>query len=504
MLLLLLHAPAFSLEPRIKLIIGVDRVPECQPMSTTRQKLSRALLSVLLIGAALDCAALTLGRASGAVWIGQRLDLVVPVQGEANVSSESLCPVADVFYGDSKQDGSRIHVLVEPTTKADAFNLRISSSATVDEPFVSIYLRIGCAQTIARRFVLLADYPTEIVAAETRPAPEPLTATTTLAPAAALAPPVAKATQATERKALASLPGPQSKAKRAVKPIKKLAPMVSAKPRVVSRSKPAPVAAVPLVASPKRARLKLEPLEYLTEPSKTLAPAASVKVSEEVGRDSQRIQQMQEDINALLAQAKKNETNLLAMRERLEKAESGQAPMMLVYALTVLVLLSLSGVAVLWLRRGERSVWQDGLPMAYGLAEPRDASKDAQPQGDANAHALIPTPEPNAEVAINGLDLNEKSSDLLTDRLPVQTSAAVVAPSVPNHPVRLDSEVNHTDVNPDSMVDLLHGLVYGETPRATGPKTSQVQQIDLELQPTAAGGVVATDVDQTLKPRNLP
>lgn len=473
-------------------------------MSTTRQKLNRALLSVLLIGAALDCAALTLGRASGVVWIGQRLELVVPVQGEANASSESLCPVADVFYGDSKQDGSRIHVLVEPTTKADTFNLRISSSATVDEPFVSIYLRVGCAQTIARRFVLLADYPTEIVAAETRPGPEPLIATTTLAPAAALAPAVATVTQATDRNTLASSPGPQSKVKPAVKPISKPAPTVSAKPRVVSRSKPAPVAAVPLVTSPKRARLKLEPLEYLTEQSKTLAPAAPVKVSEDVGRDSQRIQQMQEDINALLAQAKKNEMNLLAMRERLEKAESGQAPMMLVYALTVLVLLSLSGAAVLWLRRGERSVWQDGLPMASGLAEPRDARRDAQPQGDANAHALIPTPEPNAEVAVNVLDLDKKSFDQLMDRPPEQTAAAVVAPSAPNHPVRLDSEVNHTDVNPDSMVDLLHGLVYGETPSATGAKASQVQHIDLELQSTVASSVVATDVDQTLKPRNLP
>lgn len=142
--------------------------------------------------------------------------------------------------------------------------------------------------------------------------------------------------------------------------------------------------------------------------------------------------------------------------------------------------------------------------MAYDLAEPRNDRKDAEPQGDADVRALIPTPEPNAEVAVNGPDLYKKSSDQLMDSAPMQTSVAVVPPSVPNHPPRLDSEVNHTEVNSDSMVDLLHGLVYGETPGATGPKASQVQHIDLELESTAASSVVATDVDQTLKPRNLP
>ncbi len=323
-------------------------------------------LGVVLAGMALGSAALTLGRARGAAWIGQPLELVVPVQLDAGQTSDAICAQADVFYADSKQDVSRIKINVEPTPQADTFNLRLISSALIDEPVVTVYLRAGCTQSTTRRFVLLADFPTETQAPAPRvaveaPPPPPLVLPTEVAAAQAVKPAasavVADAAEKTVKPVAAAQP---AKPATPPKPIVKTPPIEKKVPPP-AREAPAPAkekAASNVKVDAGKSRLKLDPLENLAERIKTLEATTSSVPLEEIVKDSERMQQMQSDVKALLDQAAKNEASLLAMRERLEKAESERVPVSVVYALGALVLLCAGGLFVMWSRRAEPNAWQ--------------------------------------------------------------------------------------------------------------------------------------------------
>ncbi|MGI9133234.1 MAG: hypothetical protein ACR2I0_04715 [Rhodoferax sp.] len=106
---------------------------------------------------AIEGSALTLGRARGAAWIGQTLDLSVAVQIDSGSSESALCADADVFYSESRQDPARVRVTQEPGAEPDSVLLRVVASAIVDEPVVTVYLRAGCLQKVTRKYVLLAD-----------------------------------------------------------------------------------------------------------------------------------------------------------------------------------------------------------------------------------------------------------------------------------------------------------------------------------------------------------
>ncbi len=299
-------------------------------------KLRTVSVALLLAGFSLGSSALTLGRMHGAAWIGHGLDLGVQVQLDAGSTDTSLCAEADVFYADSRQESARIRISQEPGAEADAMLLRIISPGIIDEPVVTVYLKAGCSQKVTRRYVLLADYPTD--------GPTPL-------------PPARNAPEGV----LPITPLPVSPAPLAP------APVASAAPAEVSPAKPAPEPAAaahapaakaptppaprnpPAPTSSGRPRLKLDVPDVLTERAK-VPPTVTTPAGEEVARETQRMEQMQNDVKALLEQSAKNDALLVAMRERLEKAESERVPVELVYALAGLLVLSLAGVAFLWKR----------------------------------------------------------------------------------------------------------------------------------------------------------
>ena len=118
------------------------------------------LIGLVIFGTALGSAALTVGRVRGAAWIGQPLALSIPVQLEPGTTDSALCAEADVFYADAIQDPSRVRVSQELDAQGDTRVVQVYSAASIDEPMVTVYLRVGCAQKVSRRYVLLADYPT--------------------------------------------------------------------------------------------------------------------------------------------------------------------------------------------------------------------------------------------------------------------------------------------------------------------------------------------------------
>lgn len=159
--------------------------------SAAKMKLHRkfkfAIFGVAVFCAAAGSSALTLGRARGVVLLGQPLKLSVPLQLESGEGASALCFDADVFYGDSKQDVSRVAVTSDVSPQSQLVNVYVSALANVDEPVVTVYLRAGCAGKTSRRYVLLADLAIEL-------APQPIDAG---APSRALRAVVASRTQAT-------------------------------------------------------------------------------------------------------------------------------------------------------------------------------------------------------------------------------------------------------------------------------------------------------------------
>ncbi len=122
-----------------------------------------AALGGVLLVQAVSSYALTLGPLQGNAWLGRRLDVSVVAKLDAGQSASALCSTAEVFHGDVQVDSSRVRVLAEPTAKTDEVALRIVSSATVDEPVVTVRLRVGCESEVGRRYVLLPDAPTEAI-----------------------------------------------------------------------------------------------------------------------------------------------------------------------------------------------------------------------------------------------------------------------------------------------------------------------------------------------------
>jgi hypothetical protein len=347
--------------------------------------------------------ALTLGRARGAAWIGQPLDLIVSVQLDAGQTDTGVCAEADVFHADSRQDPARVRVTSEVSAQPDTFNVRIQSPALVDEPVVTVYLRAGCGQKSSRKYVLLADYPSEPTAPLSR-APEPV------APVVPLVSPQSGApndTAPTKTAPVASTPEPQRPPKPPAerKPVPPAPPKAPAKKPEPAADKPVPVPAAPAkpVASGKP-RLKLDPLENLTERIKTLESTTTAMPPENTASDAARMESLQSDVRALLDQAAKNEASLTAMRERMEKAEAERVPMGVVYGLVALVIACLFGLAYLWTRRPKSPVWEQGAPLAP-VQPPRTTAVPLQP-------------EPDLDVDVNLMDLDEESFSKLMEVKP--------------------------------------------------------------------------------------
>lgn len=126
-------------------------------------KFGFAIFAIAMLFASLTSSAMTLGRPSGSVLMGQPLDLSVPIQLDVDEAASALCFEADVFYGDTKQGVSRAEVRRAQTAQAHSAYVWVWSALAVDEPVVTVYLRSGCDHKVTRRFVLLSEMPSETV-----------------------------------------------------------------------------------------------------------------------------------------------------------------------------------------------------------------------------------------------------------------------------------------------------------------------------------------------------
>ena len=394
-------------------------------------RLKRTIVGVAVAGAVLTVNAMTLGRIRGAAWIGQPLQLSLPVQAGAE-DINGLCAQADVFYGDTRLAANLVQVVQEPGSQGDSVNLKISTSSAVDEPMVTVYLRAGCKQSSTRKYVLLADYPTLGEAPATplfNATGLPIAAQPSLA---AVTPPLLTEISQNDAQPVQRPPQSSRPVQSTKTPRQRTAPESSpAKAGAVKAATPAPTkAADPLSATRQttalpvaKPRLKLDPLENLAERIKTLETTTSAVPLEDLVRDGERMRQMQDDMKALLQQAAKNEASLAVMRERLERAESERVPAAVVYGLGALVLICFGAIALLWNRRSaQRSGWspaqnltpQGSQPLPTGNVRQRGEEEDGDDEHFIRSTQQVetrarPTPhESSASVDVNLMEINEE------------------------------------------------------------------------------------------------
>ena len=75
-------------------------------------KVRTVAFGAVLLGVALGCSALTLGRVQGMAWVGKPLDVRVLIQADPGDEPIAGCLSAEVLYGDNPQESSGEPVLV--------------------------------------------------------------------------------------------------------------------------------------------------------------------------------------------------------------------------------------------------------------------------------------------------------------------------------------------------------------------------------------------------------
>lgn len=302
---------------------------------------------------------LTLGKERGAAWIGQPLELLVAVQ--LDPGENEVCAQADVFHADSRQDPARVRVTVEPGNVGESRILRINSATLVDEPVVSVYLSVGCSQKSTRKYVLLADFPNspQVPMAPLAPlamAPNAFqqsnaSASERAVPLGGVTPPTPSAesasTKSTSAPQTAALATPTTDVVATLTSDAPNAPSASEAPARPKKAPPAAYAKAAKATAPGKPRLQLDPIDTVSERAQSLQSGAATPAV----RDSERIARLQQDVRALLEQAAKTEASLLAVQAQLLQSQTQSAwPAGLVYALMVLTLGSLAGMAFMWMR----------------------------------------------------------------------------------------------------------------------------------------------------------
>lgn len=411
------------------------------------------ILGLTLLFSTLSSEALTLGRVRGAAWVGQPLEVTIPVQLAAGEEAEALCFEAEVFHSDVRQEARRVRVTVEATAQSQSAQVRVRSSTPVDEPVVTLYLRTGCGQKTTRRYVLLADMPSDIT--------PPLAAASS--PFARAVPAPVLAPVRTELAPLESVPAAKVRKVRVAK-----APATKPKPAVAtSRQEPAGEKKKPARPSG-QSRLKLDPLEFLSDRVANLDTFMVFEPPADALRNQERIQALEQAVNTSQRLAAKSETSLADLKARLQQAESGRFPVGVLYGLVALVLASLAAVAFLWHRLRQQAAsradwWNDKVEMqADGASEPTPAAPapapDPAPQapGQTLSTELAPAkaslPESASEmgrlsakvVDVESLDMSDSTFghfmvDKADEGRALSASLAAVAPQ-PRGPVCFSSD----------------------------------------------------------------
>jgi len=450
-------------------------------------------MGIALLCLTLGSEALTLGRIRGAVLIGKPLDVAVQVQMAAGEDVTSLCFDADVFHADTRQEASRVRVLVEASTQAQTANVRILSSALVNEPVVTVYLRSGCSQKSSRRYVLLADFPSELAA----PLP-----TLSDAPSAtpSAPPPVAR------RVVPAEAPEPavrtENPTHRPAKKASEASPMgvTAGATRRAARAATQPRLKLNLLELMEAREPTLNfSTELLTQPSgnpqrRTEAAALWLALNaspEETLRQRARSLALEADVNALKTLTTRNQRDLTDLSARLAQAESGRFSAWVVDGLVASLLLSLAALAFLWSRRRrvqahDNDWWNGAVTLQPPATEPGPAPDTSPiPRAPDQSPGLTRTLAPAAaglwtpsavasDMDLSMVEVSHSVSHSIFDDLMQSEVGRATAPNEPQRPAAA----------------VAAQAVSKETDQSSLPNPPALDMLDLDLSELDMGPLV--------------
>jgi tetratricopeptide (TPR) repeat protein len=340
-----------------------------------------ALAIVGALGTVGDAGALTLGRAQGVPLIGRSLEVSVPVTLDGPADTMPECVEADVFYGDTRLGRERVTTEVGPAPSGAS--IRVRSRLAVNEPVVTVYLQLGCTNRLTRRLVLFAEQPDPEADrfAEARASGQALPSVT---PGAV---PAASAAVPAPGRAAGGAAASRAARTASARPATPAPTTQGAQPRTPAAAAPAAAASrstsqrAARQAQGRQARLKLEPLDLsvavdpqlrMTEgmaapgPVNTDQRALAIALwkalnaqPEDLLRDAQRLQAMENDLRSMRQSIQRNEAALLEVRGQLQQARDDRYANPLVYLLAALALLAALVAIWFWRRSNapERRWW---------------------------------------------------------------------------------------------------------------------------------------------------
>ena len=370
-----------------------------------KSRVSQALAAVLIISSQVQVSAyaFTLGELRGAAVIGRTLDVSVMVQTGEGEEANSSCMRAEVFHADAPQATPRVTVVPGRDVSNQAL-VRIESSATIDEPVVTVLLRATCGTSTQRKYVLLADFP---VVPDSGVVASPVPVPPVMAAPALLAPTASSATASNDT-AAAGQPAKPVRVAVNPKPRKKPAASVPAPAKPAAKSKAPPTA---VARAPGQPVLKLDPLEVLSDRVAVADSFMDFSPAQDTLRYGQQIATLENDLKALRLQAANSEKLMLDMRTKLQQAES-QGPAWLLYALAAALVASLLMLVWMWrARQADRNAqanwWDASAPETVASAqakEPPNTQHGVVPDVPVAAVAAVAvgTATPVAEVVLPG------------------------------------------------------------------------------------------------------
>jgi pilus assembly protein FimV len=110
------------------------------------------------MGLGMPAWSLGFGRPVSRAILGETFNVTVPVRLESAETLDDDCLAADVFFGDDKLASSAIKTVLLPGQGAER-TVRVSTTALINEPVVTLYVVAGCKAKVTRKFVAFADPP---------------------------------------------------------------------------------------------------------------------------------------------------------------------------------------------------------------------------------------------------------------------------------------------------------------------------------------------------------
>ncbi len=460
------------------------------------RKYKNSLFGIALLCVAIGGNALTLGRVRGAVLLGQPLEVTIAVQQNADEEAVGQCFEADVFHADTKLDAAKVRIKVEPGPAPQTSVVRVSSVANVDEPVVTIYLRAGCGQKIARRYVLLADPASDVV--------PPLTLAASLSSAAPM-PSVGVAVPAIP--AMAALSGPSASGNSVQSFARKPGMFVPNAPRVAALV-PAAIAAQKSVVRKQKtdsrgvgAHLKLDLAELTADsvvslrlsPELSMAAVGNEKLRaeavalwralnakpEDVLRDAGKVEALEGDVKALRTLSGKNLESVSDLRARLQKAESERFANGLVYALLAGLVFASAAAAYFWNRqRGRLSGADDWWETAHATPDSAGNSRS----GSLGLGADSRFPETGAQALGADVGVRVRSLTAVDIDLSVDES--------------LFSSLKDARVHPHQVGGRSADAVETRMPTLAGTEVTRPQDLPHDFSPSMAGTLRAINAEE--------